>query len=907
MEQHAQESYRLAAPSKFAFPFEPYSIQVDFMKSLYHAIEDKKIGIFESPTGTGKSLSLICGSLTWLKDHEEREEKRCQEITNKLTTEKSKETCDFDWIQEYAEKKSKSKEQQAASDEMERRKKRKLKLKKIRSMKVSEEKAEIKANPYRKKRKAGCDETVRLMKQAKMDIENFDKNGTTGGTSEDELTVDDLSLALDDYNSDEDREVPDAGEEEEDHLTRIFFCSRTHSQLSQFVKELQKSPFGNNVHCDADEGDFQITMASLGSRNNLCINDSVRKLKSVNLMNERCLEMQKNSKPKSKKEDDQDKPKRQKKVSKSTCCYYTNHDGIAQLTNTIVGKIHDIEEVIKEGKSLEACPYYASRHAVTLSQLVVLPYQTLLHKATRQASGIKLKDSVVIIDEAHNLVEALNSMHSCLVTAKQLSKAYGQLSRYAKKFNSRLKARNLFYVKQLLYVLNNMMVLLKGMSLESDSKENRQKSSQLLTVNDFLFKSKIDNINFFKLLRYCERSKISRKLGGFVEKFETDGIVPIITKKESSMTTFLKDIKNPVVPSVPSSKPNENVSMSSPLMHIESLFAALSSANQDGRVVMTHDDSGPAVKYLLLNPASHFQQILEECRALIVAGGTMQPSSCLIDQLLAKTESEKHRSRIVEFSCGHVIDGKRQLLPLALSSGPSGVEFEFTFQKRSNFKLIDETGRLLLNISNIIPGGVVCFFPSYDYERFVVQRWQDAGILSRLEMKKKIFREPKKANEVDKLLTEYTRCVKNVGPGKQNGGLLLSVVGGKMSEGINFSDDLGRCVVMVGLPYPNSQSPELREKMNYLDRNMKCHTDGRTAGQVHYENLCMKAVNQSIGRAIRHRNDYASIILLDKRYSRPSVANKLPKWISNHLSSHEKFGSAFASIKQFFHNKKTKS
>jgi hypothetical protein len=36
----------------FGFPFSPYKIQEDFMSSLFSALEDKRLGIFESPTGT---------------------------------------------------------------------------------------------------------------------------------------------------------------------------------------------------------------------------------------------------------------------------------------------------------------------------------------------------------------------------------------------------------------------------------------------------------------------------------------------------------------------------------------------------------------------------------------------------------------------------------------------------------------------------------------------------------------------------------------------------------------------------------------------------------------------------------------------------------------------------------------
>lgn len=40
---------------EFSFPYPPYPIQLDLMRSLNKCIDDKKTGIFESPTGTGEN------------------------------------------------------------------------------------------------------------------------------------------------------------------------------------------------------------------------------------------------------------------------------------------------------------------------------------------------------------------------------------------------------------------------------------------------------------------------------------------------------------------------------------------------------------------------------------------------------------------------------------------------------------------------------------------------------------------------------------------------------------------------------------------------------------------------------------------------------------------------------------
>jgi hypothetical protein len=59
---------------------------------------------------------------------------------------------------------------------------------------------------------------------------------------------------------------------------------------------------------------------------------------------------------------------------------------------------------------LQACPYYASRKALKKAQVVCMSYNTLLNRDLRETMGLQLEGRVVVFDEAHNLVDALNQV-----------------------------------------------------------------------------------------------------------------------------------------------------------------------------------------------------------------------------------------------------------------------------------------------------------------------------------------------------------------------------------------------------------------------------------------------------------------------------------------------------------------
>ena len=66
----------------------------------------------------------------------------------------------------------------------------------------------------------------------------------------------------------------------------------------------------------------------------------------------------------------------------------------------------DIEDLVKAGKKVKACPYYAVRELKTAAQLVICPYNYLVEPRIRKSMEIFLKNQIVILDEAHNIEDS---------------------------------------------------------------------------------------------------------------------------------------------------------------------------------------------------------------------------------------------------------------------------------------------------------------------------------------------------------------------------------------------------------------------------------------------------------------------------------------------------------------------
>ena len=945
------------------------------------------IGAFESPTGTGKTLSILCSVLTWMEDRNKLLREGLMEEADGKVNERFKEKEDEkqklgdeeeeeepDWMKNFAD----AKESKEAMNTFEKRmKKREETMKRIKlreqrkltrlssegrgmdgddDIDGGEKKTKYRSEKRQKRdhlrehlfRKSGNENNneEEMEEDWHKDPEQYalyeELEFLPSDVENEDAEKDDLDVFSSDDENDKDS---DSDSESMLPITRIIFCSRTHSQLSQCVSELKRTRFRESVASSA-----------IASRKQLCVNPKVNNgVMSAQRINETCLDLRKSASSSTSKTIDKEKKK--KKKEKGCPFLVSRSKATRALADRALVQPLDIEELSSMATKTKSCAYYAARQASKNADIIFMPYTSLLAPETRDALGIELdpKNTVVIFDEAHNVADAVRSSSSASVTRRDVNRAISMIENYIERFKERLTADNLRVLKVLLSVAKRLVSVLTMSSAEREKKSSVKKLSSL---NNFLFSAKLDNVNVFELVRFLKQTKIAHKIAGYgeyVEQMKENDIdahtnnsedrdwsgawegARTVTETRMETLDTCKGLEARVV----TAKKNQHSANVASVHAMANFVHVLGSEDADGRVLVEKvsgsEEEDSSVKFVLLDVASRFREdIVKKCRATLLVGGTLAPFEELLTQLIGYKESGVFPPdamisssslppppKPMLFSCDHVVD-KSNVLPLAIAKGPSGKTFDFTSKnlKLCENELLDDLGRSILNLSKVCvkTGGIIVFFPSFSLMDRCFQRWQnnnnanttDAPSILQMMRKagKTVLKEPRDNAQLDRALTQFSNACGGEKPtyelASKTGAILLCVVNGKLSEGINFKDNLGRMVVVVGLPFANKMDEELSARMQYLDLQQK-QVNGSSspattsAGQAYYEALCARGVNQSVGRAIRHKEDFASMIFLDQRWCKKDKRNTLPGWISRELKVVDgNFGEAVRHVAQFF-------
>jgi regulator of telomere elongation helicase 1 len=262
-----------------------------------------------------------------------------------------------------------------------------------------------------------------------------------------------------------------------------------------------------------------------------------------------------------------------------------------------------------------------------------------------------------------------------------------------------------------------------------------------------------------------------------------------------------------------------------------------------------------------------FKQILKlKPRSVILTSGTLSPLNSFEQELQVEFKQKLENP--------HVISADQVAIQV-IGRSENNVNFNFTYQNKENFEMIDELGLTIAKTARNVPGGMLVFYPSYRMMDTCYERWERSGVLNKILQVKRLYREPKKAAEYQIIMDRY---YSSIFEDDKPGAILMGVCRGRISEGLDFSDDAARCVVIVGIPYPQMTDPKVVLKKEYLDaksaraRSQANPGFGCLTGKDWYQQQATRSVNQAIGRVIRHVQDYGSILLLDERYT--YAANK---------------------------------
>ncbi|XP_015696448.2 Fanconi anemia group J protein homolog [Oryza brachyantha] len=637
------------------------------------------------------------------------------------------------------------------------------------------------------------------------------------------------------------------------NVPTIYYATRTHAQITQVVREYRKTS-------------YRVRMAILASRKHYCVNKNVCMSGNIDELCKSLL-------------DD----------SAQGCPEYKNAQKLSRHPSLQIGgcyEVHDIEDLVRVGRKVKGCPYFAAQTMAEAAQLVFCPYNYLISPIVRRAMDIDVSGSIIVLDEAHNIEDIARDAGSFDADEESLLSLQQELE-------------SLCTDEAVAMIYEPLLGVIAGLNNWIDERANGLQNNEFehpasfWTGEEAMKELQCASITpvYFPILQECATKAVKA-----ASDAESDGAH---LSGGSAMT-------------------------------LESLFSSLSYFFAENgchsndyqlalqRFAKREGNSVIGWKCLMslwcLNPAVVFRGIADLSLSVILTSGTLSPMGSFASELGVLFDAC--------MEAPHVINVDSQVFSTVLSSGPTGRRLNASYRTANEHSFQDELGATLEEICRIVPGGALVFFPSYNLLDKLQRRWSQTGQWARLEAQKHVCVEPRgSTEELEPVLKGYYNAILGKAPPKKGrcakqilknrvtkgssqdsakGAALLAVCRGKVSEGIDFSDDKARVVVIVGIPFPNINDVQVKLKKRFNDSYKS--PKNLLSGNEWYCHQAFRALNQAAGRCIRHKFDYGGIVLIDERYQEERNLVYISKWLRNSIRNCSTFQETLDGLARFFQN-----
>lgn len=298
---------------------------------------------------------------------------------------------------------------------------------------------------------------------------------------------------------------------------------------------------------------------------------------------------------------------------------------------------------------------------------------------------------------------------------------------------------------------------------------------------------------------------------------------------------------------------------------------------------------GIQLSWVCLDPSRAFAEILHrDPHAIVLMSGTLSPMQSLAQFLQIPQAVTRSYSSIVT---------PANIRIFALGTGTRGIPLSTKYTRRKDPHIAYGFGKTAELIIKRVPNGSLVFFPSYTLMARVLSIWRRGGILDSFTQVATLFFESSHAGK--KLIDEYKETAQ-----KQRA-VLFAVCRGTLAEGVDFPDASGRAALIIGVPYPDLSDPRIKAQQEYYETKFP----GVKMGWRWYMDEAVRAVNQTLGRVWRHKEDFALGFLLDARYYSQPIRIRLSPWLIRHITfpgKRARFSKTLSKIDKFFAQKKTR-